>query len=402
MRLATCALSAVLLSGCSWFGGSQTYYDPGGQAYYYGHAPAKNAYGQGAGSSVYSVGAQQGQFPQQPDFSGGYGSGYGSHAAQAGQHSAGYASTPKLKKPKLRGSLSLNAEKSVSGAYVDYPKFPGIDPEVGYNPNNFAEGNTVGSVTTGNITQTTYTAIVERVDKPTISFDDVHSTPVGVSAGLEYIFSPKTTLFANAGYSHSEGKSASGVGVVGELRRIVTSQDYVEDAGNPGTYLAAGGPVVGTSFVPNVPIAEFTYDFSDMQRYDLEVGARHYFKPIVTDQDHRTVTPFVGVAAGARHYNDQSFSISQRQVFFQRAFDSSGETLDFYDVPGAPTFVDLYDAQWVPTGAVTAGMEWQVTPSAAFAMETGVRYEGARDYSNGASGDDNISIPLTFRGSLNF
>ena len=56
----------------------------------------------------------------------------------------------------------------------------------------------------------------------------------------------------------------------------------------------------------------------------------------------------------------------------------------------------------VPTGTFTAGMEWQVTPRAAFALETGLKYEGGRDYSNGAKGDANIAVPLTLRGSFNF
>ena len=64
--------------------------------------------------------------------------------------------------------------------------------------------------------------------------------------------------------------------------------------------------------------------------------------------------------------------------------------------------VELYDSQWVPSGQLNAGMEWQVTPKTALAFETGIRIEGARDYSNGVKGDTNIAIPMTIRGSYNF
>ena len=64
--------------------------------------------------------------------------------------------------------------------------------------------------------------------------------------------------------------------------------------------------------------------------------------------------------------------------------------------------VDLYDSQWVLSGGLQAGLEWQVTPGTALALETGLRVQGARDYSNGAKGDSRISVPLTLRGSFNF
>ena len=58
------------------------------------------------------------------------------------------------------------------------------------------------------------------------------------------------------------------------------------------------------------------------------------------------------------------------------------------------------------------GAEWQLTPGFALAAETGVKIQGARDYADfvnaagetieGPSGDANISIPLTLRGSINF
>jgi hypothetical protein len=80
----------------------------------------------------------------------------------------------------------------------------------------------------------------------------------------------------------------------------------------------------------------------------------------------------------------------------------AGYDLDNDPATPATRTVELYDAQWVPMGSLKAGVEWQVTPKTALAFETGLRVEGARDYSNGTKGDTNVTVPLTLRGSFNF
>jgi hypothetical protein len=107
-----------------------------------------------------------------------------------------------------------------------------------------------------------------------------------------------------------------------------------------------------------------------------------------------------------------SFTIDQRQLSYESVYNET--TPEYYDldVAGydldndpatAPTrTVNLYDSQWVPSGSLKAGVEWQVTSKTALAFETGLRVEGARDYSNGNKGDTNITVPLTLRGSFNF
>ena len=143
-----------------------------------------------------------------------------------------------------------------------------------------------------------------------------------------------------------------------------------------------------------------------MERYDLEAGGRLYLNPIAGQSTGQTVTPFIGASAGASHYNGVSYTLDQRQLSYESVYES--EDLFYYDVDDNPanaaraTRVDLYDSQWVPTGRLNAGVEWQVTPKTALAFETGVRFEGARDYSNGAKGDNNITVPVTLRGSFNF
>lgn len=416
MRLTVCALSAVLLSGCAWpsgfnFGKKQNYYASAPS--HYQAANNKRCVIQTVAqpvpsgchpSEVVLVGRSNpyGAFPQKPTFgqpSGGqYATkGFGSHASKAHQQGANYKSEkPKIRKPKLRGSLNLGMEKSIGGIALDYPVLPGIDPVAGYNPDDYNEGFTSGSVASGQIQQTVYSAIVEKSDAPSISFDDIHSTPVTVSGGLEYIASPHFTVFANAGYTASEGEEGDVARIQGEVRRTVTTQDFDTTTG-----AAIGGPISNIGYLPNQEIASFAYSFDDLRRWDLEVGGRYYFNPIVKDQGYRTVTPFVSASVGAKHYNDLGYTVSQRQGFYEQIFDRSTDD-PYYDVIRTDPKVTLYESQWVPTGALQAGVEWQLTPSMAMAMETGLRFEGSREYANGTDGDENLSIPLTLRGSFNF
>jgi len=375
---------------------------------------------QGCNPSQVTLGTAGG-FPQQPNFGGGYGheyasQGFGSHADVAGQQAAHYQPKGKIRKPRLRASLSLGIESSYSGNLLDYSRIPSLDPVAGYNPQDFNEGSVSGSAAGGNITQTTYTAndqpgnitsiftpnSFESASAPDISFDDVHSTPLRLAAGAEYIFSPRTTVFGNAGYSYAEGNNGQTASVNATLYREVASQSFIDDPANPGTSIPNGPPIINTTFIPNQQIARFSYDFTDLERIDLEAGVRHYFNPIGKSHGYKTLTPFVSASAGASYLNAVSLDVSQEQLFYERAFESGGTTADFFSVTGPTTRVDLYDSQWVPSGQLNAGMEWQVTPKTALALETGVRIEGARDYSNGERGDTNVVVPLTLRGSFNF
>lgn len=441
MRIAICAVSALALSGCSWLGGGQSGHSYKSQGYGYNKTAHMSAQGQQRQSHcvVYSPvqPIPNGCHPSQVTLAtgaGGYGSqsghgsyatgGYGSHAGQATQHGANYHTEAKLRKPKLRGSFSMGFEKSNAGAFLNYADFPGVDPEFGYNPNDFLETYVSGTPAGGEVITEQYSGVVENVVKPEISFDDVHSTPFRIAGGAEYIVSPKATLFANVGYSYSEGEAGDAVLVQGALTNVTTTQPYHEVTtttiigtnpvtGEPitqdTTSIQTNGPSVTTSnSYPNAgALAKFAYDFNDMQRYDFEVGGRYYFDPVIKDQGVNTLTPFVSASAGLSHHNAQSFTISQEQAFYRENYENiqSGATegiTEYYDPALGTQTVDLYDSQWIPSGAVMAGLEWQLTPKTALAFETGVRFEGAREYTNGESGDSNIAIPMTLRGSFNF
>lgn len=425
--LVTTVSSAVLLAGCSWFGGSssqqyqaQSAYGAYGpqqaQARQFGNKlgpcqvyRAQQAVPRGCDPAQVTIatnGNQYGGFAQQPNFAAGYGAnaatgGFGSHAS-AVRASTDYHISDKAKKrqPKLRGQLSIGGEKSISGNLIDLSANGNLLPSRTYNPNDFAEGFASGSVPSGLISTTTYTSEIEQIRQGDVSFEDAYSTPLNIRGGFEYIVGPQTTVFANAGYVYAEGERSSAV-VQAELQRIDTETSFDTTTG------AATGSISNIGFIPNVDVATFDYEFSDVERIDLEVGARQYLSPILTKNTNASVTPFVGVSGGAARYNDQSVSVDQRQLFLERAFESGATTLDFFDVfenRGVPVIqnVELFDSQWVPTGTVTAGVEWQATPRTAIAFETGLRYEGGRDDVNDVKGDDNLSIPFTIRGSYNF
>lgn len=434
MRLGILALStsALLLSGCSWMGsnfGGGAYgpvVDHGQyktQTYQLGQKrgnpcqiPTPNhPVPRGCDPASVTIGTAAGGFSQQPQFGApqSYGgaqyasNGYGSHAGDAHAQGANYSASPRSgkRKPRLRGSLSMGLEKNIGNKLLDYRKATGINPVDLYDPTDYNQGRNEGTQNTGTFTEIDWTAAsrdrtnpYDEVSAPNIGFDDAWSTPLRIAGGVEFIASPNFTVFANAGYTYAEGEefnAASIEGTVFEDRQVSEFQD--------GALIS--GPVPNSLFIANQKLAEFSYDFSNMERYDFEAGGRLYLDPIVKSDGYRTLTPFIGASAGASHYNGVSFSTDQSQLSYSRLFENTGDESLYYDVDpplGTDTTTQLYDSQWVASGQLNLGLEWQATPKTAFALETGVRVEGARDYSNGTKGDKAVSIPLTLRGSYNF
>ncbi|GLQ20688.1 hypothetical protein GCM10007854_16430 [Algimonas porphyrae] len=447
MRLAALAFSAFLLSGCSYLGGfgdrvGGLFSGSSGQAANapYGRSPYSTAPYDAAGRCVvtharaplppgchpsqvvvrpqaeaYPGAANPTGFPQQPQFgeprytSGGYGSHAGGNPyAQAPART----SAPTLRRPKFRASLDLGAERSISGNAIDYTAFP-LAPTNGYQPNLYQEGRTEGSIADGAVTTYRYYADDrlqtnpedwDDVSQGSISLSDAWSTPTTIGVGGEFILGDRATVFGRVGYTRAEGTSGGAVSVEGTVFEEATTRIY-DDFVLVATSQATG-------FRTGQTLSEYSYDFSDMERLDLEAGGRFYLNPVAGQDTGRTVTPFLGASAGASRYNDASFTIDQRQLSYRSVYEA--ETPNSYDLDIAGYDLDgnaatpptrrvaLYDAQWVPSGRLSAGVEWQVTPATALAFETGLRVEGARDYSNGAKGDTNISVPLTLRGSFNF
>jgi len=400
MRLVACAFSAVLLSGCSWMGfgggsssGQQGYSDQQ-NARYSGNGAQYNAQtgrkalrgpmgrcqitsptqrapqGCRAEDVTLALGGAQGDYAAQNQYTSG---GYGSHAQ--GTQAKAAPQQQRLRKPKLRGQFGLEIDHSVSGNLFA----PGTSTAVaGYNRSTYAEGTQTGSVASGTVITTTYTSgnddpalvgtpqegsLPGRVISPDISFDDVYTAPLRVSGGLEYIFGKHNTVYANAGYTRAEGKKGGSAEINEELLRTVSTQNYNTQPANGPLGTPVGAAVEQTSFYPNETVATFDYEFNDLEKYDFEIGGRHYFNPIMKGAMKSSLTPFVSASGGAAHYSETTVRESQRQRYIQRVFDNTQVNSggDFYDVSfGTPS--QIYDAQWVPYGAMKAGVEWQMSP----------------------------------------
>lgn len=420
MRLTLCALSTVLLSGCSWMGfgegsgqNGQTQnqsmrYHNAGQ---YGHQGVN--YGQsaqmqsrlgpceissptqpiprGCAPEQVTIATARGGQPQQHNVNYTTG-GYGSHAGQAYGHQ-GQAVQPKLnvrKRPKLRGALSLGYEPFAAGRLLEGRDLS-PSPLAPYQE-QFVEGTPVD----GQVITNTYTGEVNQIDSPDISFGDVWKpTKVGLSG--EYIFSDRTTAFADAGYAYSDGKKAGGTNLAGDIVNTRSIQAY-----NQVTGATVGTPVVSSLFVPNQGIARYQYDFSDYKSYDLNAGVRHYFNPINGNVFKKPVTPFVAASGGVSHIGEASYQVTEERRFLAEAFNDP-EAERYYDVPAAAaTRTQLFDSQWQPQGALLVGAEMQISPRTAIALETGVRYRSGLELSSGEKTDDTISVPVTLRTSFNF
>ena len=420
MRPAILTLSALLLSGCSWlnvgYGGQYGY---GGYAQTQGGCGGSGGYPTQQAAIVYGCNPTAGvatAFPQTANFSGGYTSGnYGTHANVAGSQSDNYQPQKRVRKPRLRGSLSFGIDNSLSGDVLNYNSVPKIDPTAGYDPDDFHESRIEGSHEAGAITQTVWSAgpqnaggttsgssdKYEEAIKPNVSFEELYKRPVSLSAGLEYIYSPDTTLFANLGYAFANGGRGHGSSINASLYQTTTTTHYTPDVAIPGAFIG-GPPITNVTTIRNQEIARFAYNFTDMKRVDLDIGGRHYFDPVLKSEGYKTLTPFVGASIGLSHHNAVSFDVTQEQLQYSGPFAGAAATSDFYNVDVANEKIDLYEAQWVSKAQLHGGMEWQVTPKTALAFETGLRIEGARNYVNGVKSDKQLTIPLTVRGSYNF
>ena len=316
-----------------------------------------------------------------------------------------HASRPQLRKPRFRGSLSLGLEKSQSGDLIgsNFEGF-GVQPNSGSVSSGFGFVDNTGfsgSPVEGLVITSDLTAIPTDIRSPSISFDDVHSTPLRISGGIEYIATPKTTLFANVGYSYSEGNEGGVINILGDVDGTVFFQGFDDN-------IPIGQPADIDRTVENLPIVQIAADFSDLERYDGEIGIRHYFNPILRGASSRSITPFVAASVGAARYNGLSFKGERQNLDLHAAVADLESSIQFVPELNTDQAIAVYESQWVGTGQLNAGLEWQATPKTAIAFETGVRIDGARngirDTATGdrINGDTNVSIPFTIRGSYNF
>ena len=449
MRIAALAFSAVLLSGCSWLGlsgqnqQSQGQYGQyAGQGRYAAPAAQHGAYagmrGQAHGPAMKHGPCQitavtqpvpQGCRPEQVTIALPR-SPYGSQAPYKPSYQGqGYAQTPDAaaygrsaydasryaglrtavdhktwRRPRFRLTGTTGFETNVSGDVINPNVLPGL-----YDPLTHQESRIEGTPADGEVASYIYEPRIENVigvetQSPTISMSDLYAAPFTVGVGGEYQVSNNFAAFGNVSYTTARGRSGGGITYNADVHRYGDTQTYIEDPAAPGTFIPAGAPIPNNTLFPDVDVATVTMTANDLQRTNVEVGGRYYFKDAFSNHLERPLTPFVSAAAGASHYNELEVGARARELLLTDYFESalSGTPTANYSNERSVSGQAVLEKGWVPTGALTVGAEWQVTPRSALSLETGVRYEGARDVTGGGETESFIAIPLTLRGSIGF
>ena len=406
MRLAVCALSAVLLSGCSWLGsgghnGDSYGYQYGASGAYAGYgangcAPGmvyqqkQTSYGMsggcapGAGYNVAQNGYMNSGYSAQSGYMGGA-------MGQTGQHAMGYSSATTLSSSAPYGSAVGGGQvinggvQTVQGAPIYVPQ-PYAAPypvpalrgsSYAYNSGGMVAGccgtggygggampfgielgggtefDVGGNILKGKEASPNFPDLAlatGEVVAPAVSYNDAFGQSFNIGGGLSYDVSRNTTLLGTVNYSKANGKT------------------FDNGTFQPGTYDALG------NFTASGAAEAVTAEFSDLEQISIEGGVRQYmgYNP--------TLRPYVGASAGFTHNNAVDFT-------------QSSTTLG--------TFTQNYiESEWNPTAAGVVGAEMAVGPRAAIGVETGIRWRDNLD--TNAASDDRWSIPVSLRGRVAF
>lgn len=410
MRLAVCAISAVLLSGCSWLGigsSSSGQYGHGGGAFganclpgmqggqSYGHHGGNSAAGCGPAGG-YSVagagyGAGQGFGATGYGMSGvnaglaangvGYGAGMNGVVGQefAGQGFVGqnfaansFGATTTLGANAPYGAavggwasgqqyVTTDANSQiVNGAYQTVQGAPIYVPQPYAVPYGVSQVNAVGAAlpfalaagigtefSTGGDIFPGEAAKGDVSELDPISYKDAFDNAVVYDLGAELDLSHDTTLLARVGYSKAEGSDAVKVGSI--TQGSVTEDLYAE--------------------------------FSDLEQYRFEGGVRKYVGGF--NNGYTGLRPYVGATAGFVYTDDVDITQSSATLVDPAVFTQ-----------------EYVDGGWQPTASGLVGAEWQVGPRTALGVETGIRWTDNLD--TNFKSDDRWSVPLQLRGRVAF
>lgn len=411
MRLITCALSAVLLSGCSWLGwgggSSGSHFQSAHGSYDANCQP--QAYGQqyvvpqgcvGGGYNVAQNGYTQGQYGQGQFGQGQYGAAQG-YAAQGfsvdqlrgtqgfvqggnfqGGGFGGQATTLGSSAPF--GVNSGAAVQTIQGAPIYVPRpvpggaaccgpqfvgggaLPfGIESGIGTDfivggdifpgrtvsgPNNFAAADNFDG---------TFSATRFVSGQPAIAFNDAFDEAIQYDTAATYDLNQNTTVLGRFTYSEANGQTV-GLGTAFDTASTGTAIDA-----------ASAAPV--------------TAAFSDLEQITLEAGVRQYVGGL---NNGLGIRPYVGASAGARYNN--SVDVTQSSAAFITAANPTG-----VDAP-----IEFIDSGWNPTAAAVVGAEWQATPRFAVGVEAGIRWQDNLD--TAFDSEDIWSVPVRLRGRVSF
>ncbi len=408
MRLAVCALSAVLLSGCSWLGGGGSSFSDGfgasngsygancapGQAISYGQygqdvGCAGGAYGVGQGFAEQGFGGQgfAGQGFGQAGFGpGAVGAGLAAQGIGGQFNGAGFggngvttlgAAAP-FGAAAFGGGVigsQLNNGQFVNGAAVQnvvgapifvpqpfaapfgVPQLRGVGAALpfGFEVFGGTEFDIGGTLASRKEVSPSFGGGGLAGTFPAVSYSDAFSDGYTLGGAGTFDVSRNTTLIGQASFSQKDGRTV--------------------DTGSfqSGTFDSAGvfTPDIGSATPRNL-----VGEFSDLEQYTLEAGVRQYVG------NNSALRPYVGATGGFTYNND----VDLRQTFVDdgSVFDDS----------------QFIESGWRPTAAGIVGAEMAVGPRSAIGIESGIRW---RDNLNANSdADDRWSIPLKLRGRVAF
>ncbi len=440
MRLAVCALSAVLLSGCSWLGmgGHNAGYGQAGGAYGVncgqaggghwqqsqyaggacgaggGYGVAGNGYGgagaYGAGGAGYGMqGAGYGAGGAGYGMQGAGGAGYGmqgaGYGAGAGMVGAGLAANGVGGGMYGANGYGVNG---FNGAYGAGGGVTTLGANAGYGSAAYG-GNVVGTqYANGQYVQGAGVQTIQGapyyVRQPYPAYYGVPqlrgvgaAMPWGFEAGIGTEFGIGGDLVTAKPAGPALGSATLGVSATDAIAYkdafkngmnydLATTYDLTRDTTLIGRigYSKADGERMQIGTINDIPgggtLTEDLYaEFSDLEQITLEGGLRKY----MGGGYGGAFRPYVGATAGFTHTD--AVLISQ---------DSA--TL----MPVGSNVQEYVDGGWTPTAAATIGAEMAVGPRSALGVEAGIRWRDQLDTI--APSEDRWSVPVSVRGRVAF
>ena len=448
MRLAVCALSAVLLSGCSWLGmgGHSGSHGSAGGAYGAGCAPTQGAayggvYNAGYGAGAGCAGHGGGAYGQGYGAAGyGQGAGYGQAGyGQAGYGQAGYGADAGFGPyAGVAGYGPAGAGTGMNGGYgVDGYGAQGYGAQ-GYGQAGYGQYGAGGVTTLGasapygsaaygqNVVGTQMTngqyingQYVQNVAGAPIYVPQPYAAPYGVPQlrgvgaampfGFETFggteFDVSGDLFGGKGAGPNNPDFAAATGEVGEVPSIAYSDAFGEgfsigggttyDLSRNTTLLAMAGyskkdgqTVENGTFTPGSydPVTEVFTASGATENVTAEFGDLEQFTL------EGGVRQYVGNNYGFRPYVGASAGFTHNNDVRLRQTSDGATALDIDQ--------EYIDSGWRPTAAGVVGAEMAVGNRAAIGVETGIRWRD--NLKTNVGSDDRLSIPVSLRGRVSF
>ena len=462
MRLAACALSAVLLSGCSWLGlgGHSNGYGTSGGAYGAGCVPVQTAsygqfgqygqsasygggYGQDAGcvGGAYGVGQGYGQagagfgaygqgaagygqagYGQAGFGQGGYGqAGYGQAGyGQAGFGQGGYGQAGYGQAGYGAGAIGAGlTAQGVGGGYGANTIYGGGTTTLGAGaPYGAAAygGNVVGTQMTNG--QYVNGAYVQNIVGAPIYVPQPYAQPYGVSQirgigaalpfGFEIFSGSEFGMNGDLVSAKEEGPALGGGGQAGAFDAISYTDAFSDGyhIGGEGSYdLSRNTTLLASAAYSKKEGRSVDTGSFQSGTYDAATGVFTHDVGSSTPRDlsgQFTDLEQVTLEGGIRRYVGHN-------VGFRPYVGASAGFAYNNDVTLTQTYNDdgsvfneqqFIDDGWRPTAAGVVGAEMAVGHRGSIGVETGLRW---RDNLKAVSGgDDRLSIPVKLRGRLAF